>query len=57
MEDGDELLLTLALPLDMRLFAELVGAIDAAARRRGFTSVSMLTDGTNRIVARREDKP
>lgn len=55
LDDGSELLLTLALPLDARLAAKLMGAIDEAARECGYGEVSLLTDGTNRIVARRKE--
>jgi len=46
-------LLTLAVPLPMRLVAELCVSIERACERAGYTDVAMLTDGTNRIVARR----
>jgi hypothetical protein len=54
LDDGTEVLLTLAVPLPMRLVAELCLAIDKAAQRAGYRDVAMLTDGTNRIVARKE---
>lgn len=50
-EDGSEVLLTFALPLDARLVAELCGGIADAAARAGWTDVALLGDGTNRVVA------
>ena len=54
LDDGTEVLLTFALPLDMRLVAELCKGIEEGAKRAGYTDVAMLTDGTSRIVARRK---
>lgn len=54
LEDGAEVLVTLALPLDMRLVAELCKGIEEGAERAGYTGVALLTDGSNRIVARRK---
>jgi hypothetical protein len=56
LDDGSEVLVTLALPLDAGLAAHLMLAIDTAARERGYNEVSMLTDGSNRIVARRAEE-
>lgn len=50
--DGTETLLTLAAPLPMMLVAELCLSIGEACERAGYTDAAMLTDGTNRIVAR-----
>ena len=52
-DDGLEVLVTLALPLSVRLLAEICGAINDAAEHVGYTDVALLTDGTNRVVARR----
>lgn len=53
--DADrEVLCTLALPLPLTLFGEMGPAIEKAAERAGYCDVDLLTDGTNRIVARRK---
>jgi hypothetical protein len=56
LENGTEVLVMLALPLDVRLVAELCTGIADAAERAGYTDVSLLTDGTHRIVARRQPR-
>jgi hypothetical protein len=56
LDDGPEVLLTLAVPMNLRLLSELCSAIAEGAQRAGYTDVAMLTDGTNRIVARRIER-
>lgn len=51
--DGHEVLLTLALPLDLTLFGELMGGVREAAERAGYTDVALLGDGSNRVVGRK----
>lgn len=50
--DGD-VLVTLHLPMPARTVAALCAGIDEVARSLGYTEVVLLTDGTNRVVARR----
>ena len=53
LDDGREVLCTLALPLPLTLLGALGEAIATAAEEVGYTDASILTDGTNRVVARR----
>lgn len=53
----ETVLLALALPLPASLVAELCRGIQEAAERAGYTNVALLTDGTNRVVARRKPTP
>jgi hypothetical protein len=52
LDDGREVLCTLALPLPLTLVGELGQAITDAAERVGYFDCSLLTDGSNRVVAR-----
>ncbi len=49
--DGREALVTLELPLSLTLVSALAAAIGRAAAAAGYTDVSLLTDGSNTIVA------
>lgn len=54
LDDGTELLLTLATPLPLLLLAELLEGIGLAAKRAGYGDVGLRNDdGALRIVARR----
>lgn len=55
LEDGSEVLCTLALPLPLDLIGHIGKAIHEAAQRAGYADVVMLTDGTNRVIARKAD--
>lgn len=48
---GREALVQLLLPLPINTVSPLLTAIGAAAEQLGYTDVSLLTDGSNRIVA------
>lgn len=52
LPDGREHIATLALPLPLDLLGALSGFTEAAAEV-GWVDVVILTDGTNRVVARR----
>ncbi len=53
LADGGEVLCTLALPLPLTLVGERGQAIADAAERAGYADCVLMTDGTNRVVARR----
>ena len=56
LDDGREVICTLALPLPLDLIGHVGEALDDAVRRAGYTDAAMLTDGTNRVVARRAEQ-
>lgn len=49
--DGREVLLHLALPLPALLAADLMQAVETVATKHGYTEVSVLSDGSNGIIA------
>jgi hypothetical protein len=53
LERDEVHLATLALPMSLTLAADLMAAIGKVAKRHGLLEPSILTDGTNRLVARR----
>lgn len=52
LDDDREHLCTLALPLPLALVGAIGHAVTDAAEQAGYTDVVLLTDGTNRVVAR-----
>jgi hypothetical protein len=56
LDDGREVLCTLALPLPLALVGALGEAIATAAEEAGYDDVNLLTDGTNRVVARQRER-
>lgn len=57
LDRHDVHLVTLALPIDVRLAADIASAIHDVAERHGLQGPVLLFDGTNRIVARRVGAP
>lgn len=51
LPDGREGICFLALPLPLDVVAQLSDAVTDALKRLGYSDVSLLTDGTNLIVA------
>ena len=57
LDDGSELICTLALPLPLDLIGAVGEAIHEAVVRAGYTDAALLTDGSNRVVARKAEQP
>ena len=57
LDEHDVHLMTLALPIDVRLLADAMDGVDAAARKHGLQPAVLLCDGTNRVVARKRGAP
>lgn len=53
LDDGREVLCSLAVPLPLTLAAAVMTAVGEAAEEQGYTDVCLLADGTERIVARK----
>lgn len=57
LDEHDVHLVTLALPIDVRLAADIGMALHEVAERHGLQRPTLLFDGTNRIVARKIGAP